>query len=175
MALFVPQWSPELVGDVIIAQNVCSNLYRVVVASFVVMLLLPLAYLLSASFGAFSGAILGCFALLDFFDWVCSCNEPCLGDHAAVARSPATRRRGPRRRGGHAAADLSATRRPRVGPTLRHAAAGPPATQRLQHHLEPASYYGVLCRDGYAAAMKAPATTRRPRDGRAFGHAAVAR
>ena len=91
MALFVPQWSPELVGDVIIAQNVCSNLYRVVVASFVVMLVLPLAYLLSDSFGAFSGAILGCFALLDFFDWVCSC-------------AAATRRLISRPRGGHASA-----------------------------------------------------------------------
>ena len=59
-----------------------------------------------------------------------SCGTPPAFSASALLNVPAMRRRGPRRRDSHAAADSSATRRPRAGPALSHAAAAPSATQR---------------------------------------------
>ena len=65
--------------------------------------------------------------------WRCSSNCGTLPASSAVAmlKALAMRRRGPRRRDGHAVADWSATRRPRAGPASSHAVASPSATQRL--------------------------------------------
>ena len=66
--------------------------------------------------------------------FLCRRGEPTPASSAvAVLKAPAMRRRGPRRRDGHAVADWSATRRPRAGPASSHAAAAPSATQRPRH------------------------------------------
>ena len=102
-------------GGLALAEATCGDSFLVRLTTIVTMLVM-LAVLLLAACG--------------IWGWIRSGDRLRTGSHAAVARSMATRRRGLWRRGGHAVAVLSVTRRPRAHLAPGHASAGPSATLR---------------------------------------------
>ena len=157
------------------AEGACGDLYHVVLATILAMLVLPGVHLIgvcgswiySYTLPYHRGSPGDC-TVGSGCRWTCSNIRLRSEGRAAAARSVATRRRGPRRRDDHAVADLSVTRRPRACLAPGHASAGPSATRRQRR----------LLIAGTACTASAAIGWRRcigPRGGEARGCAAATR
>ena len=110
--------------------------------------------------------LLGVYSLSGSDYWIhgstLQCQRVSLGDHAVAAKSPATRRRGPRLRGSHAVAELSTTRRAHTGPALRHATADHPDALQQRHRTDASTGPGSFLQRHRTEALTGPGNCDTP-------------